>query len=148
MKGMSAMPRVRVSQVVPAPVGRVWKRVRDFGELGNWHPGMSEGRIEDDRPPDQIGVVRTMQAEGATFRERLVSMSDLEHFHEYTMIDSPLPLRNYRGRFELIPISEPDHTLIQWSSTFDAPDDQTEELIGLVKDVYRTGLNHLRDEFS
>lgn len=35
-----------LTAVIDAPVGQVWKLIRDFGRVADWHPVLSSSAIE------------------------------------------------------------------------------------------------------
>lgn len=52
------MARVYVSAVMNATLEQAWGMLRDFGDLGNYHPFFENSYIEDGWPADRIGCVR------------------------------------------------------------------------------------------
>ena len=88
------MTKVFVSAVVDAPIEEVWGKVRDFNGLPQWHPRFSRSHIEDGLPSDRIGCVRNFDIAGGggTIRERLLTLSDLDHTFTYCILTSPLPV--------------------------------------------------------
>ncbi|MBV9637120.1 MAG: SRPBCC family protein, partial [Methylobacteriaceae bacterium] len=39
------MPKIYISNVIPASTGQVWAVIRDFNGLANWTPFVAESRI-------------------------------------------------------------------------------------------------------
>lgn len=139
------MPEVAVSQVIDVPVEEAWDRVRHFASIGEWHPLIEESYIEDDGPGDRLGVVRNLLAEGEHHRDRLQEMSDLNHYYKYTLVDAPLPVDNYVATFGLIEISEGDRCRAEWSCRFDvAPEDRV-DVVSMLEEVFRDGMNSLKE---
>jgi hypothetical protein len=100
------MARAHASSVINAPIEKVWKRIRDFNGLANWHPGIAKSTIEGGQPSDQVGCVRVLTLQdGRVIRERLLEMSDLGHHYSYSILDGPLPVANYRATLRLRRIS-------------------------------------------
>ena len=78
------MARAHASSVIDAPIEQVWRRIRDFNALADWHPGIANSKIEGGKPSDQVGCVRVLTLQdGATMREQLLEMSDLGHHYSY-----------------------------------------------------------------
>ena len=74
------MVRVYVSSVIDAEADAVWRRVRDFNGLPQWHPGIADSRIENGEPADKVGCVRNFHTrDGGLIRERLLALSDYEY---------------------------------------------------------------------
>ncbi len=46
------MAKVYTSSVIDAPADQVWQAVRDFNGLPDWHPAISESRIEGGAPAE------------------------------------------------------------------------------------------------
>ena len=114
------MIRVYVSAVIDAPVEKVWAKVRDFNNLPQWHPRFSRSHIEGGKASDQIGCVRNFDiaGDGGTIRERLLALSDQEHYFKYTILDSPLPVKGYVAQLTLYPITIGNQTLGLWTAEF------------------------------
>jgi uncharacterized protein YndB with AHSA1/START domain len=145
------MARAHASSVINAPIEQVWARIRDFNGLPGWHPGVARSEIEGGAPADQVGCVRHFALkDGGVIRERLLEMSDLGHHYSYVILESPLPVANYRATLRLRPISDGDRTYAEWSATFD-PDPpekraEAEDMIG--NGVFQGGFNALKKHFG
>lgn len=122
------MAKVYVSDVIDAPIDRVWAFARDYNGHGDWHPIIAESHIEDGRPADQVGCVRAFTtADGGFLRERLVSFSDREHSFTYTILESPMPITDYVATFRCTPITEGDRTFVEWWAEFGvSPEDEAD----------------------
>jgi hypothetical protein len=114
------MTKVFVSAVVDAPIERVWSKVRDFNGLPQWHPRFSRSHIEDGLPSDRIGCVRNFDIAGGggTIRERLLTLSDLDHTFTYCILTSPLPVESYVATLKLFPVTVGNKTLGVWTAEF------------------------------
>jgi Polyketide cyclase / dehydrase and lipid transport len=114
------MTKVFVSAVVDAPIDQVWSKVRDFNGLPQWHPRFSRSHIEDGLPSDRIGCVRNFDIAGGggTIRERLLTLSDLDHTFAYCILTSPLPVEGYVATLKLYPVTVGNKTLGVWTAEF------------------------------
>ena len=100
----SDMAKVYISDIIDAPIDKVWALARDFNGHGDWHPRIAESTIEDGMPPDQVGCVRNFTlTDGGHLRERLLSFSDLDHTFTYSIIVSPMPIEDYVATFRCTP---------------------------------------------
>jgi hypothetical protein len=145
------MARAHASSVLNAPIEEVWARIRDFNGLPKWHPGVARSEIEGGQPSDQVGCIRVLTlGDGAVIRERLLEMSDLGHHYSYSILESPLPVANYRATLRLRRIADGNRTFCEWSASFDAdpPEKQaeTEKMIGDA--VFQGGFNALKQHFG
>lgn len=116
------MIHVMASSVLPAPVPAVWRLIRDFGALGNWLPGVKSCVIEGDEAGDRVGAIRRLEmGDVGMIREQLLALSDVDHAVTFSIIESGLPIGNYRSTISLLPITDGERTFIQWRGQFDAP---------------------------
>jgi hypothetical protein len=101
------MARAHASSVINAPIDQVWAHIRDFNGLANWHPAVAKSTIEGGGQSDRVGCVRVLTLQdGGVIRERLLEMSDLGHHYSYSILESPLPVANYRATLRLRRISD------------------------------------------
>ncbi|MCE3247775.1 MAG: hypothetical protein K0R41_1600 [Geminicoccaceae bacterium] len=145
------MARAHASSVINAPIDQVWRRIRDYNGLPGWHPGVAKSEIEGREPANQPGCVRVLTlGNGAVIRERLLEMSDLGHHYSYAILDSPLPVANYRATLRLRPISDGDRTFAEWSATFDPdPPEKRVEAEKMIGDgVFQGGFDALKEHFG
>ena len=136
------MAEVFVSAVIGAPAARVWAVVRDFNALPDWHPAIAASRIEEGRPPDQVGCVRAFSlTDGGQIRERLLALSDYDFSVTYAILESPMPLENYVATLRFTPITETDETFAEWTAEFDcAPGDEAALVRDIGEGVFAGGL--------
>jgi hypothetical protein len=145
------MARAYASSVINAPIEKVWSRIRDFNGLPNWHPAVAKSEIEGGKPSDQIGCVRKFSLQdGGVIRERLIEMSDLGHHYSYAILESPLPVANYRSTLRLRRNSDGDRTYADWSASFDAdPAEKKAEAEDLISNaVFQGGFDALKKHFG
>lgn len=135
------MPKVYVSSIINASLETVWEVLRDFNALPQWHPLVGVSKIEDNLPADAIGCVRNFQLAdgGATIREQLLALSDVEHFCTYSILESPLPVSNYVATVRLRQITSTNQTFGEWQSTFTTPPGEEESAAAVVQRIYEDG---------
>ncbi|HYZ74492.1 MAG TPA: SRPBCC family protein [Chthoniobacterales bacterium] len=144
-----SVPKIFYSVAIPSSIERVWSIIRDFNELPSWYPEVYGSSIEDNRLSDAVGCVRSLYLKGGGhFRERLLALSDHEHKFTYTILESPLPIRNYVSTVQLRAIIENDQTYAEWTSDFDCAPDVEAELTTIVLGVYRAGFDCLKAKFK
>lgn len=145
------MARAHASSVINAPIDQVWAHIRDFNGVPNWHPAVAKSEIEGGGPSDRVGCVRVLTLEGGgVIRERLLELSDLGHHYSYSILESPLPVANYRATLRLRRISDGDRTYAEWSASFDPdpPEKQADAEKLLSKDVFQGGFDALKKHFG
>lgn len=144
------MAKVYRSTVLDAPADRVWRDIRDFNGLANWHPLIVLSRIEKSQPADKVGCVRNFQLkDGARIREKLLSLSDYEYTCTYTILESPMDLSDYMATIRLFPVTEGNRCFVEWRAEFDCPSGKVAELTEAVGDgVFQAGLDALKKRYG
>ncbi|XAT60733.1 SRPBCC family protein [Rhodobacteraceae bacterium Araon29] len=139
------MPRIFVSSVIPAPVEKVWERIRDFNALPDWVPMVSESRIQEDMRSDQVGCIREFSLQnGDRITEQLVALSDYDMSVSYKMLVTPMALENYFATLRLTPVTETEETFVEWSAEFDCAAEDAKDLIETISvGVFETALKAL-----
>lgn len=144
------MARVYVSSVIPAPIEKVWERVRDFNGLPKWHPRIRESRIENAEPSDRIGCIRNFQLQnGDGLREQLLGLSDYDFFYTYAILESPMPLSDYISTLRLTKITDGNRCFAEWSAEFDCDAEVEQGLVdGVGTNVFQGGFDALKRHFG
>lgn len=142
------MVKVYTSSVIDAPAAKVWAHIRDFNALPNWHPAIADSRIEDDAHSDKVGCIRNFNLkDGGNLREQLLTLSDFDYTCTYSILASPMPVRNYVATLKLTPITDGDRTFIEWSAEFDT--DQPQEMAELIGNgVFQGGFDALKQQLG
>lgn len=134
------------STVISADAGEVWAFLREFDNLHEWLPGVSTCEIEDGAPLAP-GVVRRIDGAGGMFRERLLTLDDEERTLTYAILESPLPMRDYRATCRAAPVTDSGQTFVEWYASFAADDPEKIAKI-LTRGVFVPGLESLRKRFG
>ncbi|MDB4309128.1 SRPBCC family protein [Porticoccaceae bacterium] len=140
------MIKTQVSQVIDAPLERVWQTIRPFDSLSQWHPFVAACHMENQQANNTIGGIRAIGLkEGGVVRETLLGLSDTEHRIVYDIIESPMPVENYIASIQLYPVTETNQTFVFWDVVFDTPDDQQQAMIATLQDIFCSGLSQLNE---
>ena len=144
------MVKVYRSTVLDAPADRVWRDLRDFNGLTNWHPSIVSSRIEKGHPADKVGCVRNYQLkDGVKVREKLLPLSDYDFSYTYAILDSPMDLSDYLATLRLLPVTEGNRCFIEWSAEFDCQPEKVAELAETVGDgMFQTGFDALKKRYG
>lgn len=144
------MIKVYTSSVIDAPADAVWRVIRDFNGLPNWHPAIADSRIEQGLPADQVGCVRNFRTrDGGTIREQLLALSDYDYQCTYSILESPMGVQNYVATLKLTPITDGDRTFAEWSAEFDCAENRERELTQLIgQGVFQGGFDALKQRFA
>ena len=144
------MANIYRSTVLNAPADRVWRDLRDFNGMVNWHPNVASSRIEKSHPADKIGCVRNLQLkEGDRFREKLLSLSDYDFTCTYTIVESPLEMSESVVTLRLFPVTEDNRCFIEWAAEFECPPEKAEaatEAVGVK--LFEAGFEALKKRYG
>ena len=119
------MGKTYQTTIINAPVDQVWNKIKNFHDL-SWASGVVEKcEAVGDLKGNQIGARRILNG---AFHETLVAFSELEKSFKYQIDDGPGPVskdsvKDYIGAVRLIPVTDSDTCLIEWSSSWEAPTD-------------------------
>ncbi len=140
------MPRAYASTVIDRPAGEVWAVIRDFNGLPDWNPGVTRSAIEDGRPADQVGCVRSFHlADGAHLRERLLAFSDTERSMTYNFEKTPFAVENYLATLRCTAITDGNRCFVEWWTDFDCDLAKREEWLDFfANSVFQRGFDGLR----
>ena len=144
------MVRVYTSSVIDAGADDVWARIRDFNGMPRWHPGIADSRIENGDAPDRIGCIRHFHTrDGGMIRERLLALSDYDYSCTYSILESPMGVRNYIATLKLTPITDGNRTFAEWTTEFDCDPGRERELAELIGDsVFQAGFDSLKRQLA
>ncbi|MFT8990409.1 MAG: SRPBCC family protein [Gluconobacter albidus] len=141
------MIHVMASSVIPASVSSVWRLIRDFGTIGRWLPGVKSCELEGEEHGDRVGTIRRVEmGDVGLIREQLLALSDVDHAVTFSIVESALPIRNYRSTINLLPITASDGTFIQWRGQFEAPVEYTASMEArMPTDIYQPAFDRLAE---
>ncbi len=144
------MTKVYVSSVIDAPAERVWACVRDFNGLPGWHPAIADSRIEGGHPADKVGCVRNFNLrDGGNIREQLLTLSDYDYQCSYSILDSPMGVRDYVATLKLTPVTDGGRTFAEWSAEFEcSPENERELAERIGNDVFQGGFEALKRQLG
>ena len=77
----------------------------------------------------------------------MVEFSDWNHTWAYTILDGPLPVEDYLGRFRLDRISSGEQTRAEWSTHFDVDLDMKSDITGDLSEALDGALKGLDEHF-
>ena len=144
------MVKVYRSTVLDAPADRVWRDLRDFNGLANWHPLIVLSRIENSHPPDKVGCVRNIQLkDGARIREKLLSLSDYDYTCTSAILESPMEMSDHVATLRLFPVTEGNRCFVEWRAEFDCPSVMIAELTETVGEgMFQNGFDALKKRYG
>lgn len=144
------MITVDTSTIIDAPIDDVWAMIRDFNSHVEWHPAIASSHIEDGKPGDAVGAVRSFSLTGGeSLREQLTGLSDTTYAFSYRILTSDVPLLKYHAHVVLKPVTASARTYWRWWSSFETPPGQEEQLSRVVQeDVYHAGFDAVAERLG
>lgn len=141
------MPYVYASGLITASREDIWQRIRDFNALPAWHPAIASSELEGE---PGVGVVRHFHLQdGGELREKLLALSDQDFSCSYSILESPMPLKNYLATLRLRPVTSSGETFMEWWACFDVTDPAAEkETADIVHGVFASGIQSLAESFA
>jgi uncharacterized protein YndB with AHSA1/START domain len=128
----SARVSVSAGRTIDASIERVWAEVANFNNVAQWHPDVTESRLEANATGTVAGDVRAIRLrDGTAVRERLVAIDPDRHEYTYSVLDGQLPLKAHRSSVAMRRL-DPDRTEVTWEASF--------EPVGVAADVLAAGV--------
>ncbi|MCG8380573.1 MAG: SRPBCC family protein, partial [Proteobacteria bacterium] len=113
-----------------------------FNALPDWHPAVEKSELQEE------GSQRTLSlAGGGSIVEKLEKLDDNERVYSYEIIDSPLPVANYKSTLKVIEQGDGKAT-VEWSSEFDADGAPEQDAIDVIQGIYQAGFDNLKKIFG
>lgn len=135
------------STVVPAPVDKVWAKLRDFHDL-SWARGVIEtcqkvGNV----PGTQVGAKRVLNN---AFHETLHGLDDSRRMLRYSIDDGPDAVAKdkvtgYVGEVSVFPVTDANSTFVLWTSSWE---DSKGGVADFCNPIYKALLAALKEHFS
>ena len=145
--------KVVESVEIARPPEQIWALVKDFDAIAKWLPGVVASPADHG---NEIGSIRVVTlASGGKITEQLERYDDAAHSYFYRIIDvdvKVLPVNNYSSTLEVKASEDGKGSVVLWRGAFyrgypnnDPPPELNDDAaIKAVTDVYRAGLDHLK----
>jgi hypothetical protein len=132
------MSEVSLSKRFPVSVEKLWELIGGFNALPQWHPAVARSELEEGGSVRRLALVG-----GGEIVERLEKMSEDEFSYTYSIIDSPLPVRDYSSTLKLEDDGE-GGCRVTWSGRFQSSGVAEPDAMKVVEGIYRAGFDNLR----
>jgi Polyketide cyclase / dehydrase and lipid transport len=117
----------------------IWKVVGDFCAIKSWHPAVAE--CVETKEGDATFRTLTLK-DGGKIKEKLTGKEDLAYTYE--ILESPLPVKNYKSKLWLEVDDEPDRSVIYWQSDFDANGKSDDEAKKILTGIFADGVKGIK----
>ncbi|ANC92522.1 SRPBCC family protein [Azospirillum humicireducens] len=135
---------VREQATIKAPIEQVWTQVGPFCAIANWHPAVEGCTLRKSGGKEERDIALKG---GGAIQERLMSVSAAKHRLRYTLLNGPLPVKNYSSTIRLSAV-DARTTRITWSSSFQASGAPDAEARKVIAGIYTSGIEGLRKQLE
>jgi hypothetical protein len=126
---------VKKRREAPGTPAEVWALVGDFCAIKNWHPAVA-GCEEFTEGGDTFRTL-TLK-DGGKIKERLTDKDDTSY--SYVIVESPLPVKNYKAKLEIDDDDEPERIEIEWEAEFDADGASDDDAKKVIAGIFEAGV--------
>ena len=119
----------------------IWAIVGEFCAIKDWHPAVAQ--CEETKEGDVTFRTLTLK-DGGKIKEKLTGTEDLAYTYE--IVESPLPVKNYKSKLWLEVDDEPDRSVILWQSDFDANGKSDEEGEKIITGILKDGVKGIKEK--
>lgn len=139
------MSKVSMSIRINASSDKVWEVLRDFDGLPAFIAAIKKSTMEG----SGVGALRTLTLEGGgpPIVEKLEKIDDQAKTLSYSIVTSPLPVKDYFATMETVDLGRGQCEL-RWYSTFEPKDATEAEAIKVIEGVYTGGFEGLKKLFG
>lgn len=128
------------SAEVAAPPAKVWATIGGFCGIADWHPVVEKC----DLSMNGGKTIRTLSLKGGgTIVEELISRSDANLAYTYAIVESPLPVADYKSTISVTPSGA--GSKVTWVGNFTAKGSDDAKAESVIAGVYEAGLKGIAD---
>lgn len=132
------MASAKATLDLSASPDEVWKLIGGFGSLPDWVSGVHQSKLDDG------GRVRHLHDDaGHFFVEQLETYDHAGRRYSYSILQSPISVKNYLSTLAVIPAALGTGSHIEWSATFDPVDMSKEASEEIFHEIFSQGLASL-----
>jgi hypothetical protein len=141
--------KVFCSSVIPEPASRVWAVMRDFADMGGWHPDIADMQMLAGAPADKMGGVLGFRFGEGELEEQLTLLSDPDRRFRYKINRSGNAWLNYHAGACLYDVTAGDGGFAVWTADSIAAAEDDITLIPLVhQEVFQRAFDTLADKLA
>ena len=130
---------VKKRREAPGTPAAVWEVVGGFCAIKNWHPAVAE--CEEITEGDDVFRILTLQ-DGGKIKEQLTDKGDTSY--SYEIVESPLPVKNYKATLKVGEDDEENRVEIVWKSEFDANGASDDEAKQVIVGIFEDGVKGIK----
>ena len=128
---------VTVTTSIASSPDAVWLMIGTFDAIAKWHPAVERAELEERGTCRRLHLVG-----GGSILEKLESHDDAARSYSYSILEGPLPVRDYVSTLR-VTRGDDGQTLVEWSSRFE-PTVEPAEAERIIRSIYEAGLSNLQ----
>jgi hypothetical protein len=117
----------------------IWAVVGSFCAIKDWHPAAAD--CVETKEGDVTFRTITLK-DGGVIKEKLTGTDGTSYTYE--IVESPLPVKNYKSKLWLEVDDEPDRAVIFWQSDFDANGASDEDAKKTITTILADGVKGIK----
>ena len=139
--GVGPASALNVNRHIEAPglPPAVWEFAGGFCTIKDWHPLVAD--CQETKEGDATFRTLTLK-DGAKIKEKLLESDDASY--SYEIVESPLPVKNYKAKFSVADGNHENRTMVEWSAEFEANGASDEDATKKIKDIFDGGLKGIK----
>lgn len=128
----------KVEKPLTADAVSAWAAVGDFCGISKWHPVVTKCEMSE----KDGKTFRTLTLkDGAKLLEQLVTFDKAAMSYTYTIVEGPLPVKNYKSTLSVKPAGSA--SILSWTGSFDANGAADAEAVKIITGIYEAGAGEL-----
>lgn len=132
---------VKKRREAPGTPEQVWKLVGGWCDIKSWHPAVAE--CEETKEGDVVFRTLTLK-NGGKIKEKLTATEPTSY--SYEIVESPLPVKNYKATLKVAPDDEENRVEIVWIANFDAQGASDEDATKTITGIFNDGVAGIKDK--
>lgn len=139
--GFGPATALELSRHIEAPglPPAVWEFAGGFCAIKDWHPLIAD--CQETKEGDVTYRTLTLK-DGGKIKEKLLESDDTSY--SYEIIESPLPVKNYKAKLSVADGNHENRTMVEWSAEFEANGASDDEATKKIKDIFDGGLKGIK----
>ncbi|MBP2316013.1 SRPBCC family protein [Azospirillum soli] len=141
--GSALATEVTESVILPVPVEKVWQQIGPFCGLSDWHPAVEKCELR--RQAGAQERVITVKG-GGMIEERLLASSKDAHRIKYSILSSPLPVKDYVATVSVKPAEKGSRVV--WKAKFTPNGASDDEARKIIAGIFTSGFDGLKQKLA
>lgn len=134
------MAKIMLKTDLATSAADIWEAIGDFDAWSSWHP-LAEAL---DVQGEGSGALRRLRFKGLSgvVVERLEARNDRERVYSYSVVESPLPVSEYRAELKVLDNGDGTSS-VEWSGFFEPKGTTEFDAVRQIQTLMQSGLDNL-----